>query len=144
MRSRLIATVLLVLGAAGCSVATSATDSGGKERPAVIETIAGKSVKSVKLTEMAEKRVGVETTKIAKSGTGTVVPYQCVVYTPDGNTWVYTVTGQRQYVREQVTVANVGGNAGSEAFLSSGPAEGTTIVKTGVIELYGAELGVGR
>ncbi|MFC3895321.1 hypothetical protein ACFOWZ_27905 [Lentzea rhizosphaerae] len=144
MRSRLIATVLLVLGAAGCSVATSATDSGGKERPAVVETIAGKSVKSVKLTEMAEKRVGVETTKVAKSGTGTVVPYQCVVYTPDGNTWVYTVTGPRQYVREQVTVANVGGNAGSEAFLSSGPAEGTTIVKTGVIELYGAELGVGK
>lgn len=144
MRSRLIATVLLVLGAAGCSVATSATDGGGKERPAVVETIAGKSVKSVKLTEMAEKRVGVETTKIAKSGTGTVVPYQCVVYTPDGNTWVYTVTGPRQYVREQVTVANVGGTAGSEAFLSSGPAEGTTIVKTGVIELYGAELGVGK
>jgi hypothetical protein len=67
-----------------------------------------------------------------------------VVYTPDGNTWVYTVTGPRQYVREQVTVANVGGTAGSEAFLSSGPAEGTTIVKTGVIELYGAELGVGK
>lgn len=143
MRSRLIATVLLVLGAAGCSVATSATETK-KEVPAVIEAIAGKSVKSVTLTEMAEKRVGVETTTIGQSGSGTVVPYQCVLYTPDGNTWVYTVTGQRKYVREQVTVANVGGTAGTEASLSAGPAAGTTIVKTGVIELYGAELGVGK
>jgi hypothetical protein len=143
MRSRLIATVLLVLGAAGCSVATSATD-GSTERPAVVETIAGKSVKSVTLTEMAQKRVGVETTTIAAAPAGTVVPYQAVLYTPDGNTWVYTVTGQRQYVREQVTIANVAGNAGNEAFLSAGPAAGTTIVKTGLIELYGAELGVGK
>lgn len=143
MRSRLIPTVLLVLGAAGCSVATSATESGS-ERPAVVEAIAGKSVKSVTLTDMAQKRVGVETTTIASGAGGTVVPYQCVLYTPDGNTWVYTVTGQRQYVREQITVANVGGNAGTEAFLSAGPAVGTTIVKTGVIELYGAELGVGK
>lgn len=143
MRSRLIATILLVLGAAGCSVPTSATEAK-KEVPAVVETIAGKSVKSVKLTELAEKRVGVETTTISQSGSGTVVPYQCVLYTPDGNTWVYTVTGQRQYVREQVTVANVGGTAGTEASLSAGPAVGTTIVKTGVIELYGAELGVGK
>lgn len=143
MRSRLIATVLLVLGAAGCSVVTSATESK-KEAPAVVEAIAGKSVKSVTLTELAEKRVGVETTTIANAAGGTVVPYQCVLYTPDGNTWVYTVTGQRQYVREQVTVANVGGAAGTEAFLSAGPAAGTTIVKTGLIELYGAELGVGK
>ncbi len=143
MRSRLIATILLVLGAAGCSVPTSATEAK-KEAPAVVEAIAGKSVKSVKLTELAEKRVGVETTTISQSGSGTVVPYQCVLYTPDGNTWVYTVTGQRQYVREQVTVANVGGTAGTEASLSTGPAAGTTIVKTGVIELYGAELGVGK
>lgn len=143
MRSRLIATVLLVLGAAGCSVATSATESK-KEAPAVVEAIAGKSVKSVKLTELAEKRVGVETTTITKSASGTVVPYQSVLYTPDGNTWVYTVAGQRQYVREQITVATVGGTAGTEAFLSAGPAAGTTIVTTGVIELYGAELGVGK
>lgn len=143
MRSRLIATVLLVLSAAGCSVATSATENK-KESPAVVEAIAGKSVKSVTLTDMAQKRVGVETTTIATGAGGTVVPYQCVLYTPDGNTWVYTVTGERQYVREQVTVANVGGAEGTEAFLSSGPAAGTTIVKTGVIELYGAELGVGK
>ncbi|MFI6094803.1 hypothetical protein ACIA8G_04575 [Lentzea sp. NPDC051213] len=143
MRSRLIATVLFVLVAAGCSAAVSAKD-GATERPALVEAIAGKSVKSVTLTELAVKRVGVETTTIAAAPGGTVVPYQAVLYTPDGNTWVYTATGPRQYAREQVTVATVGGNAGTDAFLSAGPAAGTTIVKIGVIELYGAELGVGK
>jgi len=135
--------IALGLGVAACSTATSASDTP-TEKPAKVEAIQGKNVKSVTLTEQAVKRVGVETTKVAAAATGTVVPYQTVLYTPDGNTWVYAVTGPRQYVREQVTIANVGGNAGDEAFLSAGPPAGTTIVKTGLIELYGAELGVGK
>lgn len=137
------ATLVVCLGAAGCSAATSATDTPS-EKPAKVEAIQGKSVKSVTLTEQAVKRVGVETTTVTAAPTGTVVPYQAVIYTPDGNTWVYTVAAPRQYVREQVTIANVGGSAGTEAFLSAGPTAGTTIVKTGLIELYGAELGVGK
>lgn len=135
--------VVLGLAAAGCNAATSVGDAP-QEKPAKVEAIQGKNVKSVTLTEQAMKRVGVETTTVAAAPTGTVVPYQAVLYTPDGNTWVFTVAAPRQYVREQVTIANVGGSAGTEAFLSSGPAAGTTIVKTGLIELYGAELGVGK
>lgn len=138
-----VALIVLGLAAAGCTAATSATQTP-QEKPAKVEAIQGKSVKSVTLTEQAVKRVGVETTTIAAAGAGTVVPYQAVLYTPDGNTWVYTVAGPRQYVREQVTIANVGGNDGNDAFLSQGPAAGATIVKTGLIELYGAELGVGK
>ena len=137
------ALIVLGLGAAGCSAATSATEAP-QEKPAKVEAIQGKNVKSVTLTEQAVKRVGVETTTVAAAATGTVVPYQAVIYTPDGNTWVYVVAGPRQYVREQVTIANVGGTDGNDAFLSKGPAAGTTIVKTGLIELYGAELGVGK
>lgn len=144
-RTRWVAAALVVLGlgTAGCTTATSATEAP-QEKPAKVEAIPGKNVKSVTLTDQAAKRVGVETTTIAAAPTGTVVPYQAVIYTPDGKTWVYTVSGTRQYVREEVTIANVGGNAGDEAFLSTGPAAGTTIVKTGLIELYGAELGVGK
>ena len=137
------ALIVLGLGAAGCNAPTSATGPA-QEKPAKVEAIQGKSVKSVTLTDQAEKRVGVETTTVATAATGTVVPYQAVLYTPDGKTWVYTVAGTRQYVREEVTIANVGGNAGDEAFLSSGPKAGTTIVKIGLMELYGAELGVGK
>ncbi|NKE61273.1 hypothetical protein FXN61_32700 [Lentzea sp. PSKA42] len=137
------ALIVLGLGAAGCTATPAASDVP-QEKPAKVESIQGKSVKSVTLTEQAVKRVGVETTTVATADTGTVVPYQAVLYTPDGNTWVYAVTGPRQYAREQVTIANVGGNAGTDAFLSAGPAAGTTIVKTGLIELYGAELGVGK
>lgn len=137
------ALIVLGLGAAGCTATTAASDAP-QEKPANVEAIQGKNVKSVTLTEQAVKRVGVETTTIAAAATGTVVPYQTVLYTPDGKTWVYAVTGPRQYTREQVTIANVGGNAGNDAFLSAGPAAGTTIVKTGLIELYGAELGVGK
>lgn len=137
------ALIVLGLGATGCGAATSAKEPP-QEKPAKVEAIQGKSVKSVTLTEQAVKRVGVETTTVAAADTGTVVPYQAVIYTPDGKTWVYAVTGTHQYAREQVTIANVGGNAGTDAFLSAGPAAGTTIVKTGLIELYGAELGVGK
>jgi hypothetical protein len=48
------------------------------------------------------------------------------------------------YVREKVVVASVRGVGGNEAVLSMGPPAGTEIVTTGVIELYGAELGVGE
>ena len=139
-----MALVVLGLGAAGCAAATSATDAVAPEKPAKVEAIAGKNVKSVTLTEQAVKRVGVETVAIAAGSGGTTVPYAAVLYTPDGGTWVYTVTGPRSYVREKVVIASVTGDQGSVAVLSQSPAVGTTIVKTGLIELYGAELGVGK
>ncbi|MGC5020697.1 hypothetical protein [Micromonospora sp. DT47] len=74
----------------------------------------------------------------------TVVPYSAVLYTPDGTTWVYTVPKALTQIRQKVVVATVGGADGTEAFLSEGPPVGTTVVTVGVMELYGAELGVGK
>lgn len=133
------------LGLAGCA-ATSA-DTGakapeGEAPPAQIAEIPGKDVKSVTLSEHAEKRLGVETIELAASPQGTSVPYSAVFYTPDGVAWVYAVTKPLTYVREKVVVANVAGAKGDQAFLAEGPAAGTSVVKTGVIELYGAEIGV--
>jgi hypothetical protein len=134
------------LGVAGCA-ATSSAGSAGKVQPAKVEAVAGKNVKSVTLTEQAAKRVGIETVTIAAApsdGSMTTVPYAAVLYSADGGTWVFVETSPLRYVREKVVVANVSGAQGTEAFLSEGPAVGTKIVKTGVIELYGAELGVGK
>lgn len=146
-RGQWIAAALIVLGlgAAGCGAASPSTSSSaGAVKPATIEAIAGKDVKSVTLTEQANKRLGVEMTAVAPAQGGLSVPYSAVIYSADGNTWVFTVPQPLTYVREKVTVANVGGANGEVAFLSAGPAVGTSIVKTGVIELYGAELGVGK
>lgn len=131
-----------VVAAAGCGSGTAATTGQAKaeEPPAKVEALPGKSVKSVKLSDHAAKRVGIETTTV---GNGTV-PYSAVLYSADGASWVYTVTQPLTYTREKVVVANVGGDQGSVAFISDGPPAGTTVVKTGVVELYGAELGVGK
>jgi hypothetical protein len=140
------ALITLSLSAAGCAAATSATPEVAQEPPAKVEAMAGKDVKSVKLTERAAQRVGIATVPIAATPgqSTTTVPYSAVIYAPDGTTWVYTVTQPLTYVREKVVVANVGGAEGTEAFLSTGPPAGTSVVKTGVVELYGAELGVGK
>ena len=145
MLGRWMAAVLVTvgLGVAGCGTASEAGNAApAEDPPAQIAEIPGKDVKSVTLSEHAEKRLGVETIQLAAAPQGTSVPYSAVFYTPDGNAWVFTVPKPLTYVREQVQVANVAGDKGDTAFLSASPAAGTTVVRTGAIELYGAEIGV--
>ncbi|MEV1289048.1 hypothetical protein [Micromonospora sp. NPDC049679] len=119
-------------------------------------------VKTVKLTRQAFDRLGIEMTPVrdapgataapatpptpgaSPGGATSVVPYSAVLYDPSGVTWVYTAPRPLNYVREKVVVTTVGGSGGTEAVLSEGPPVGTMIVATGVMELYGAELGVGK
>jgi hypothetical protein len=149
-RAAAVALIAMGLGAAGCGAGVNAVSA---EPPAKLEAVAGTSVKKVTLTQQAARRIGIETVAIAPAfgggttapaGVATVVPYSAVLYTPDGSTWVYTVPQPLTYVREKVTVAAVGGRNGTEATLSAGPPVGTTVVTVGVIELYGAEHGVGK
>lgn len=157
-RGRWLAAALITmgLGLAGCTTpASSAATGGGKVNPAQVEAIPGKDVKKVTLTEQAARRIGIETVVIGLAPSSAaaggqpstptrVVAYSAVLYDPNGVTWVYTIPQPLTYVRERVVVARVGGPGGTEAVLSDGPAAGTTVVSKGVIELYGAELGVGK
>jgi hypothetical protein len=154
--------ILIMLGPVACTTSASDPSGGHGESPATVEAIPGREVKKVTLTEQAARRVGIATVTIGSAqavpppGAGpspgtptpgtptTVVPYPAVLYDPEGVTWVYTVPQPLTYVREKVVVATVGGAGGTEAFLSQAPPAGTTVVTTGVIELWGAELGVGR
>lgn len=147
--------LVLSVGLTGCGAsATTTTTSSSSEPPAHVETISGKDVKQVTLTDQAVKRLGIETTTVAaarQDAAGATpaapmmtVPYSAVIYSADGAAWVYTVPSPRTYTREKVAVVNVGGDQGSVAWLSAGPAVGTTVVTVGVPELYGAELGVGK
>jgi hypothetical protein len=145
--------LVLCVGLAGCTTSTTTTSSSA-EKPATVEAIAGKDVKQLRLTDQAVRRLGIETTTLARAATDAAgaapaapmmtVPYSAVVYSADGAPWVYTVPSPRTFIREKVVVANVGGDQGSVAWLSAGPAVGTTVVTVGVPELYGAELGVGK
>src|SRR6266496_228674 len=135
------AVVLLTagLGLTGCTAGGVAPQ---EEPPANVAAIPGKDVKSVTLSERAAMRLGLQNVQIAAAPQGRPVPYSAAFYAPDGTAWLYTVTEPLTYVRAQVTVANVGGAAGDQAFLSSGPATGTTVVKSVVMELYGTEIGI--
>jgi hypothetical protein len=131
------------LGLSGCTKPAQSASSQ-KATHVKVEAVAGSTVKKVTLTEQANTRLGIKTSTITAAGTSTVVPYSAVLYDPSGGTWVFTVPQALTYVREKVVVATVGGAGGTEARLTTSPAAGTTIVTTGVIELYGAELGVGK
>jgi hypothetical protein len=151
-----VVVIIATLGLAGCSDAATGSPSDEKVVPAKVEAIPNQDVKKVTFTEQAAQRIDVETGAIAiapasllpagtrPSPSTTVVPYSAIVYDPSGVTWVYTVPQPLTYVRAKVVVATVGGSKGTEAVLSAGLPAGTTVVTKGVIELYGAELGIGK
>ena len=151
-----VVVIVATLGLAGCSEGAAGSPTDEKVIPAKVEAIPNQDVKKVTVTEQAAQRINVETTAVAMApasllpaGTTpspslTVVPYSAIVYDPNGVTWVYTVPEPLTYVRAKVVVATVGGSKGTEAVLSDGLPVGTPVVTEGVIELYGAELGVGK
>lgn len=150
--------IALALALPACSP-PAAEGGESPEAPAVVGKADRDGVKSIRLTRQASDRLGIETVLVrdaaaaagrmpAARGSGAtarqkIVPYSAVLYDPVGVTWVYTVPRPLTYVREKVVVATVGGARGTEAILSTGPPAGTPVVSMGVVELYGAELGVG-
>ena len=69
-----------------------------------------------------------------------VIPYAAVVYTPTGETWVYTSPKRLTFVRQRIIVDRIDGRPGVPL---AGPTAGTEVVTVGVAELFGAESGVG-
>ena len=58
-----VAALVLSVGLTGCEASRTAT-SASSEQPAQVETISGKDVKQVRLTDQAVKRLGIETTPL--------------------------------------------------------------------------------
>lgn len=86
-------------------------------------------------------RMLVELTLKDGSGMHKLIPYSAVIYGVKGETWAYTNTEPLVFVRAPVTIDYIKGQL---AYLSEGPATGTTVVTFGAAELYGAETGVGK
>lgn len=147
--------VTLLLAALPTLAYAGAGKSIGKDSgivPVHLEAIPGSNIKKVVLTADAAKRCGIVIVPVQElqvppkrkaSGTVTrlVVPYASIIYTPDGGEWIYTNPSSLVYVRERITIAYIDGDI---AVLTAGPDAGVQVVTTGVVELYGAEFGVGH
>ena len=125
--------VTLVLSACGGNADEEATES-----PAAVEQIKGTELNRITLTAEAAKRLDVQTTAARGDGERTVIPYAAVLYDPDGQTWTYTSPERLVFVREDIRVDRIDGDA---AILAAGPSAGTTVVTVGADELWGVEYG---
>ena len=131
-----LALALAALALAGCTEVESEAEVG--YQPAKLTEIEGsEDLQRVTFTEEGARRVGLETAQVKRNGQGTVIPYKAMLYDAEGKTYVYTSPKPLEYLREEVEVDRI---TGDRVYLSDGPAAGTEIVTTGVVEVYGTEL----
>ena len=129
-----------VLGLAACG--DSKSDSGEKPAPASLEEVADGEIGRNTLTEDAARRLDIQTAQVeARTGSGLQVPFDAVIYQPDGTTWVYSSPETLVFKREPIDVERIDGDV---AVVRSGPAAGTPVVTVGAAELWGFEFGVGK
>jgi hypothetical protein len=125
----------LLLAACG---GTGAEEAG--QPPAVAKQIKGTGITQVTLTADAAKRLGVQTVMVRSDGgtSRTVIPYDAVLYDPNGETWTYTSPKPLVFQRADISVARIDGNS---AILAKGPSIGTPVVTAGATEIWGVEYG---
>ena len=138
---------VLVVAAVLVVVLLSVGSGGGKQpegaqaaEPATVEPIEGTDLSRVKLSAAAAERLGIKTAVVEQRGSSrTVIPYDAVLYAPDGRTFSYTSPEPRVFVRHPIRVDRI---VGDRALLSSGPPVGTAVVTVGSQELFGTEFEV--
>jgi hypothetical protein len=135
--SALLIGVFAVIAVAGCS---SSPPPARQIPPARMERTGTTGVLSVVLTPLGAQRIGLQTAPSVAAKKLVVVPYQALLYEPDGRTVVYTRTGIYTYTRQFVTVASINGN---QVLVSAGLPAGAPVVTVGAEELLGVQNGVG-
>jgi hypothetical protein len=93
----------------------------------------------VTFTPEGARRIGLRTGVVRRSGGKVAVPYEALLYGPDGKTYVYRSPRPLRYVREMVRVGRI---KADRVVLARGPAPGTRVVTVGTAEVYGTELEV--
>jgi hypothetical protein len=142
LRPRLLAVGLalfiVALPLAGCKEVE--TESSAGYVPSKLEPVKGNDdLKRVTFTKEGAKRTGLETGTVRGEGARKVVPYEALIYDPEGKTYVNEASKPLSYVREEVRVNRIDGD---RVHVSGGPAAGTEVVTTGAAEVYGTELEV--
>jgi hypothetical protein len=137
--------LILIAGVVSLSACSGEASSGydyetaTHHEPAKLEPIKGTDVQRVIFDAEAAKRVGVQTAPIRQNGQETVIPYDAVIYTPDGSEYTYTAPKPLTYVRQEIEVERVDGDS---VVLSDSPPAGTEVVTVGAAEVYGTEFEV--
>jgi hypothetical protein len=141
-RSRWVATALVLV--AVTLLATGCGGAAGEEEatpPAVSEQVEGSDVIRVTLTAQAAKRVGVQTVEVRSDPSGTdrtAIPYDAVLYDPNGDTWTYTSPKPLVFERADIDVVRIEGDS---AILDEGPPVGMQVVTVGATQIWGVEYG---
>jgi hypothetical protein len=117
--------------------ACGSSESAAPSEPAQVTKLAGGAIR-ITLTADAAKRIDLKTAPVQSDGGATVIPYEAVLYDPDGAAWTYTSPKPLVFQRADITVESIDGK---RAVLSQGPAAGTAVVTVGATELWGVEYG---
>jgi hypothetical protein len=130
----LLAVPLLLAACGG-----SASEEAGAG-PATLEHVKGTDITRVRLTANAARLLGVRTAMVrTEGGRGlTVIPYDAVLYDPDGRAWAYTSPMPLVYERADIRVARTDG---ASAILTRGPPAGARVVTAGATEIWGVQYG---
>ena len=108
--------------------------------PATIDPVEGTDLSRVTLTEMAAKRLDIQTATVVdvnvSGATKKVIPYAAVLYDAQGTTWTYINPEPLTFVRHIITIEYI---KGDDAFLLDGPPSGSEVVTVGAAELFGSE-----
>jgi hypothetical protein len=136
--------VAICLVASGCGQPSARSAEATPH--ALVETIEGTDLHRITLTQQAADRLGIQTAaaREAPDPSGDprlVIPYSAVIYDAHGGAWAYVNGEPLVFQRHPITVHTI---VGDQAFLSEGPASGTSVVSVGVAELYGTEFEVGH
>jgi hypothetical protein len=99
----------------------------------------GIDLDAVRLTPDAERRLGIETVRVAVDDGRLMVPLAAVVVDTEGTRWVYTSPEPQVYLRQAIEVVD---EDGLTVYATAGPEPGTAIAVVGVPELWGAETGM--
>ena len=141
-RRHMVKNVVSVLMAATALAACGEAKGAEPEAEPVvqIEESDEAGVSRVTLSDIGSQRIGLELTDVSTGADGLEIPYDAVLYDPNGATWTFVSLQPNVYMRQSITIDHIDGDT---AFLTDGPTAGAKIVSTGANELYGAEIGVG-
>jgi len=131
---------LLIFASLLAACAPTSTAEEEEIKPVTLEPIEGTDLNHVILTAEAAQRLDIQTVPVRQADISgaqrTVIPYDAVLYEPNGDTWVYVNIEPLVYVRQPIVIDYIKGN---EAILSDGLDPDSVVVTLGAAELFGSE-----
>lgn len=141
----LMALALIIVALLLSACAEKLAEGDDEEKSAIVESIEGMEVSSVTLTEDAVRRLDIQEAKVYDEQINgkqrKVIPYDAVLYDPEGDAWVFTNSEPLVFFRQPIKIDYI---KNDRAILLEGPPSGTAVVTVGAAELFGAEIGVGE